>query len=459
MKRILFLSLILTSLLSFEAKSQIIVNVTNVSAPGLCDGTAMVDTNNFVTASSLTWMQGNTVIQNGGYMITNLCAGQYNLLFMGGGFTSTTSFTIGTSILNPCTSFNVFCGSTPTSGANVCDGSVSVTAVGGSAPYTYQWQNSGGMITIPTMNNLCIGTYSVTVIDANGCTGNASATVIVDSNALNPCFGFNGNISSTNASGASACDGTASLTVNGGTGPYSYQWSNGMNIQNISNLCVGTYSVTVFDNNQCSFTTSCTIGNSSTNIDSVTVIGNLATGSNVIGTMSSAWLYNCTIDLSALDTAYLVSATFGNTLFTQDSLYTTWYLIDTNGNYMYVNYNYSVPFGTTGLYNLVLQLYCPIKSEPVYYNIISVLNLAEAGIENNNMSQMNVYPNPVQNVLNIGNLLTSFDYTLTNLDGKIIQSGKVNPSEKTIDLSNIANGTYIVQLKNTQNAFTYRVIK
>ena len=107
MKRILFLSFILSSLLTFEAKSQIIVNITNVSAPGLCDGTAMVDTNNLVTAASLTWMQGNTVIQNGGYMITNLCAGQYSLLFMGGGFTSTSNFTIGTN-LDTCCSGNAF---------------------------------------------------------------------------------------------------------------------------------------------------------------------------------------------------------------------------------------------------------------------------------------------------------------------------------------------------------------
>jgi hypothetical protein len=224
-------------------------------------------------------------------------------------------------------------------------------------------------------------------------------------------------------------------------------------------LCVGNYSVVVEDNNQCTFNWSCTIGNSSTNIDSVTVIGNLATGSNVVGTMSSGWIYNCTIDLAALDTAYMVSASFGNSMFTQDSLYTTWYLVDTNGNSMYVNYTFSVPFGTTGLYNLILQLYCPIKSQPVYYNVISVLNLEQASLANNNLSQMNVYPNPVHNELNIGNITTECDYTLTNMDGKIIQSGKVSPSNSTIDLTNAANGTYIVQLKTTQNAFTYRVIK
>jgi hypothetical protein len=458
MKRILFLGFILSSLFTLEVKSQIIVNVTNVSAPGLCDGTAIVDTNNLVTAASLTWMQGNTVIQNGGYMITNLCAGQYNLLFMGGGFTSTSTFTIGTNLPNPCSGFSINCGSTPTSAAGACDGSVSVTAVGGTAPYTYQWSN-GGMMTTPTLTNLCIGTYSVTVIDSNGCSETSGATVIVDSTIANPCAGFYVNCSNIDATSSTACDGSATINIVGGTNPYTVQWSNGSTSLSIGNLCVGNYTVMVQDNNQCTFNWSCTIGNSSTNIDSVTVVGSLANGSNVVGTVSSAWIYNCTIDLAALDTAYMVSATFGNSMFTQDSLYTTWYLVDTNGNSMYVNYTYSVPFGTTGLYNLILQLYCPIKSQPVYYNIISVLNLEEAGIENNNSSQMNVYPNPAQNELNIGNITTEFDYTLTNMDGKIIQSGQVSPANSTIDLTNVANGTYLVQLKNTQNAFTYRVIK
>lgn len=459
MKLSFIFTFVLASILSLDLHAQIIVNVTNVSAPGLCDGTAYVDTNNLVTSSSLTWMQGTTVIQNGGYMINNLCAGQYNLIFSGGGFTSTSVFTIGTNTPNPCAGFIVSASSTPTSGTSICDGSVSAFVAGGTAPYTYQWQNIGGIVTTNSLSNLCIGTYAVTVIDANGCSGTANATVIVDSNLTNPCIGFYGTITTTNATGATACDGTASLNINGGTNPYTIQWSNGATSQNLLNACVGTYTVTVQDNNQCQFTVSCTIGNSSTNIDSVTVIGNLATGSNVNGTLSSGWIYNCTIDLGALDTAYMVSASFGNSMFTQDSLYTTWYLIDTNGNSMYVNYTYSVPFGTTGLYNLILQLYCPIKSQPVYYNIISVLNLSEVGLVNNNLNNLNVYPNPVQTLLTIGNLKESLDYTVTNMDGKMVMVGEINATNTTIDMSNIENGTYIVQLKNTQSAFTYRVIK
>jgi hypothetical protein len=459
MKKLLFLSLILSCFVVFQLKAQIIVNVTNVSAPGLCDGVAYVDTNNLVASPSLTWMQGTTVLQNGGYMINNLCAGQYNLIFSGGGFTSTSTFTIGTNTVNPCAGFAIYCGSTPTSSATVCDGSVSVTAIGGTAPYTYQWQNIGGIITQPVLNNLCIGTYAVTVIDANGCSATSGATVIVDSTIANPCAGFYVNCSTIDATSSTACDGSATINIVGGTNPYSVQWSNGSTSLSIGNLCVGNYSVIVQDNNQCTFNWTGTIGNSSTNIDSVTVIGNLATGSNVLGTMTSGWLYNCTIDLAALDTAYLVSATFGNAMFTQDSLYTTWYLIDTNGNAMYVNYTYSVPFGSTGLYNLVLQLYCPIKSQPVYYNIISVLNLAEAGISDNNVSELNVFPNPVQSTLNIGNISSSFDYSLLNMDGKILMSGTVSASNPLIDMSNLAAGTYLIRLNNTQNAFTYRVIK
>lgn len=51
-------------------------------------------------------------------------------------------------------------------------------------------------------------------------------------------------------------EGAIQISVNGGSEPYSYNWSNGMTTQNIDGLAVGNYTVTVTDNNGCNTTSS-----------------------------------------------------------------------------------------------------------------------------------------------------------------------------------------------------------
>lgn len=60
----------------------------------------------------------------------------------------------------------------------------------------------------------------------------------------------------TNPTCANLCNGSATVDVVGGTPPYTYTWSNGGSTRTITNLCPGTYTVTVKDASNCSSTTS-----------------------------------------------------------------------------------------------------------------------------------------------------------------------------------------------------------
>lgn len=125
------------------------------------------------------------------------------------------------------------------SGAN--DGSVTANPVNGVPPYTYLWSNGGSTQTI---SNLQPGVYSVTVIDAAGCSAVASATV-----TSAPAFAIS--VTSTNVTICDGNNGTATANIIQGQGPFSYEWSSGQTSQTIGGLGGGTYIVTVTDGNGC----------------------------------------------------------------------------------------------------------------------------------------------------------------------------------------------------------------
>ncbi|RMG81492.1 MAG: T9SS C-terminal target domain-containing protein [Bacteroidetes bacterium] len=126
-------------------------------------------------------------------------------------------------------------------GAN--DGTATVSFDGGTPPITAVWSNGQ---TGTTITNLAPGNYSVTVTDDHGCT--AMATTMVNSF---DCGNFGAQIVSTDISCFGANDGTAGVSNVVGTGPFSFNWSNGLNDQNLSNLPAGNYQVTVSDATDC----------------------------------------------------------------------------------------------------------------------------------------------------------------------------------------------------------------
>lgn len=442
MKQLLPFLLLSIGLFCFDkAQAQFVVNVNVVdcSSPAVCDGSAAIDSNNTLPLTTIAWYMNGVLLQNGGTSISNLCPGSYSLIAMGGGLTLTSPFTIGVSTPNPCAGLGMYITETMASSQNVCDGSITITAYGGTPPYTYQMPNTpmtGG----PSFNNLCIGTYNLTVVDANGCSQSQAATIFYDTTTTNPCAGFSASLNVINVSAPGACDGALSVSSNSFIAWVS--WSQGATTFTINNLCEGSYTATVADTNGCSVTLSEFLSyNGGGNIDSINVIGNLATGGLISGTLTSNWLYNCDIDMSMLDTAYMVSASFGNNPANQDSLFTVWYLADTTGAFTYINYAFYVPFNT-GTYNLVLQVYCPIKSTPIYYNIITQFNLQSAGLNANTATSLSLSPNPAQDVLSITGI-SSGTYQIYNTAGQCLQTGTAS---KQLEVSQLANGSYFLHI-------------
>lgn len=127
-------------------------------------------------------------------------------------------------------------------------GSITISATGGTSPYSFQWNNGS---TATTLAGLAAGTYSATVTDTNGCTATVSKTITLPAAALVANAGSN----------VSICKGTCTTlnaSATGGTSPYTYLWSNA--VATASNLvcpvATTTYKVTVTDFNGCTATKS-----------------------------------------------------------------------------------------------------------------------------------------------------------------------------------------------------------
>ena len=161
------------------------------------------------------------------------------------------------------------------------DGSIDVTVAGGTGNYTYAWSNGA---TTEDLSDLGAGTYSVVVTDENGCSVSieveiteADEMTISETHSDYTGFGVSCN---------GATDGSIDVTVAGGTGNYTYLWSNGATTEDLSDLGAGTYSVVVTDENGCSVSIEVEI----TESDALTlVVDEVVQGPHVLGDISEGF--------------------------------------------------------------------------------------------------------------------------------------------------------------------------
>ena len=236
----------LTESVSMSDPTPLLLNsviIDNVSCFGQSDGVIGISINGGQPPYQYFWDGPTTGSGNqsttGSSQINGLAAGAYTLSITdaNGCVTSSSAAMNQPDLLVSSLLVNnaVFC-----NGGS--DGSATVNATGGTSPYFYTWSN--GEIT-QTASALSAGNHTVLVTDNNGCTFSANLN-ITEPTALT---------STTNIAQQLSCfggsDGVGSVSVSNGTSPYTYLWDNGSTTNFSSNLAVGTYLVTITDNNGC----------------------------------------------------------------------------------------------------------------------------------------------------------------------------------------------------------------
>ncbi|MBX2978338.1 MAG: gliding motility-associated C-terminal domain-containing protein [Flavobacteriales bacterium] len=217
----------------------------DASCADACDGSITTVVNGGTAPYTYTWSPVPAVGQ-GTPNVSGLCPGIWSLTVLdAAGCDTTVSFTINAPPpLAPTPS------STDVTCAGACDGTATVLPMnGGVGGYTYVWTPAPGAGQgTGTATGLCAGPIAVTITDANGC----DTTVTFLINEPPPLDVV---ASQTDLTCGSLCDGTASVSVSGGTPGYTYNWSpapgGGQGTANATGLCAGLYSVTITDANGC----------------------------------------------------------------------------------------------------------------------------------------------------------------------------------------------------------------
>ena len=123
------------------------------------------------------------------------------------------------------------------------DGGATASAIGGTPPYTYNWSS---LETAASITGKAAGTYTVSITDANSCGPSTASITITEPTAIVASITLDSNVSCNGLS-----DGGATASATGGTGTYTYNWSNGPTTASNQGVAAGTYTVSITDANGC----------------------------------------------------------------------------------------------------------------------------------------------------------------------------------------------------------------
>ncbi|MCB9194982.1 MAG: gliding motility-associated C-terminal domain-containing protein [Flavobacteriales bacterium] len=215
------------------------INGNDISCNAACDGDIAISATGatqFSINNGVSFQAGNT--------FSALCAGVYDIVVqdaLGCSENGTITLAEPDALVISTTQVNLLC-------ANQCNGQISITTTGGTAPFQFSIDNGATNQAAGTFTNLCGGTYAVRVIDAGGCIATTNVT-ITEPTPISVTIGI------TDATCFGMCNGMMNSIPAGGTGAgtYSYSWSPavGGNVPLVTNLCAGSYNLSITDGNGC----------------------------------------------------------------------------------------------------------------------------------------------------------------------------------------------------------------
>ena len=333
------------------------------------------------------------------------------------------------------------------------NGVVSITPSGGAPPYSYSWDNG---LTSSYVDTLGGGTYSIVVIDANGCSDTLTATInepplLSNTNTVNhvSCFG--------------GVDGAIYPNVTGGIPPYTYIWSNGVPFADNVGIPASTYFLLVFDAIGCMDSSAIQVTQPSliTSVDTVVncgpftwIDGQTYYSSTNLATHSLFASNGCdsivALDLTVNDIDLTLTNNSPNLLSNQSNAQYQW--LDCDNSYSALSGQTNQNFTATSNGNYAVQISynnCVDTTSCIAVNNVALCQDCE--------EEVTYYPNPVIDFLHIKNIQKQNDFNIQVLDlsSKILVTSK----DPKLDLTSLATGVYIVKIYNNSKELKFKILK
>jgi thiol-disulfide isomerase/thioredoxin len=371
-------------------------------------------------------------------------------------------------------------------------GSINIDPIGGVAPYSTSTVGPNGFVSATqNLSNLPAGIYQITVNDSE-----TRITMIEVTIGQNPALELSG--MSINPLCFDTADGNINLDISGGSGNYTYLWSNGSTTQNLSNIPAGDYSVEITDDVGCSISESFTLAQSEEIVqsgvtqdvscfgeDSGSIVLSISGGT---GNLNLEWNDENLEGISNTNLppgSYTLNITDENgcnneqtyTISEPEELVYNLVSIendfDGNGGAIDVDvsggvspYEYLWSHGATteDIENLPMGTYtltvidannCQLLTEDYTIEFVSSVN------EITDLVSFNVYPNPVKDLLNINLEMTTLNagsIQLIDYTGKLLMSknfASTDTYNAAIDITSYASGMYLLKVE-TENGIALK---